>query len=152
MADSTFNFSINNQVNANFDITWSFQYCVSGGVGSSGGFATFLYNNPTLDGGGKYLGLGYAPYQGDYGVVNSLIGIMFDSNNVVTVKGVSFNTLTSFPLHQSLSPLIKGTQQYKTIRFNLTNYAQKLTISIKDSYDRYYDILNSWLIVFHELI
>jgi len=141
MADSTFNFSVNQQVNANFDITWSFQYCVSGGAGSSGGFSTFLYNNPTLDGGGKYDGLGYAPYQGDYGVVNSLIGIMFDSNNRVTVKGITFDTLTSFPLYQQLSPLVKPTEKYNTIRFNLTNFAQNLVISIKDINDRYYDVL-----------
>jgi hypothetical protein len=142
MADSTFNFSVNQQVNANFDITWSFQYCVSGGVGSSGGFSTFLYNNPTLDGGGRYEGLGYAPHQGDYGVVNSMIGIMFDSNNIITVKGINFDTLTSFPLHQNLSPLVKSTPQYNTIRFNLTNSAQKLIISLKDTNNRYYEILN----------
>lgn len=142
MADSTFNFSINQQVNANFDITWSFQYCVSGNVGSTGGFSTFLYNNPTLDGGGKYEGLGYAPYQGDYGVVNSVIGIMFDSNNFITVKDLNFNTLTSFPLYQSLTPLVKNTEQYNIIRFNLTNYSQNLIISLKDQYDRFYDVLN----------
>lgn len=142
MADSTFNFSVNQQVNANFDITWSFQYCVSGVLGSSGGFTTFLYNNPTLDGGGKYEGLGYAPYQADYGVVNSMIGIMFDSNNIITIKDLNFNTLTSFPLYQSLTPLIKTAEKYNTIRFNLTNSAQKLIISIKDRNDRYYDVLN----------
>jgi hypothetical protein len=142
MPDSTFNFSVDKPVNANFDITWSFQYCVSGDTGSSGGFCTFLYNNSELYGGGKFEGLGYAPYQGDIGVLNSVIGVMFDSNNIITIKDLNFNTLTAFSLYQSLSPLVKNTIQYNTIRFNLTNFAQNLIISIKDPYDRYFEISN----------
>jgi hypothetical protein len=142
MGDSTFNFCINNSVNPNFDITWSFQYSVSGSNDATGGFSTFLFNNPTLAGGGKYTGLGYAPYLTDAGVTGSVLGIMFDSTNTIKVKNSSFNTIYTGNIFDNLKPFITQTDTFRTIRFNLTNTAQNLIISVKDSKNNYIEALN----------
>lgn len=141
MADSAFNFCVNTGLNPNYDITWSFQYCLTGSSISTGGFCTFLFNNPNLIEGGRYQGLGYAPYQSDFGVVDSIIGIMFSSDNTIKIKDNNFNTIYSGSIFTKLSPLIKQTVDYNTIRFNLTNSGQILIISLKDSDNKYYEAL-----------
>jgi len=141
MANSTANFSLTSNFNPNFDITWSFQYSVTGNNVSSGGFSTFLFNNTTLTGGGILSGLGFAPYTGYSGIAGAVLGVMFSSDNKITIKkGTSFTTITSFNLPSLLSPLIKTTQKFNTIRFNLTDIGQTLKIDIKDLKDDYINI------------
>lgn len=141
MADSTANFCLTSNFNPNFDITWSFQYSITGSNTASGGFSTFLFNNSTLNGGGILSGLGYAPYTGYSGVNGAVLGVMFSSDNKITIKkGTSFSTLTSFNLFQSLSPLVKTTEIFNTIRFNLTDVGQTLKIDVKDLEDNYVNI------------
>lgn len=133
MSESTCNFFINSAFNANFDITWSFQYNLSGGINSTGGISTFLFDNPTLIGGGAYEGLGFSPYQSRSGVTGAVLGVMIDSDNMITIKkGTSFTTITSFPLFPMLSPLVKIYGDFNTIRFNFTDCAQTLKIAAKN--------------------
>lgn len=133
MSESSCNFFINSAFNANFDITWSFGYNLSGALNSTGGFSTFLFNNPTLVGGGAYEGLGFSPFQSRAGVTGAVLGVMIDSDNLVTVKtGTSFSTITSFPLFPILTPLVKNYSSFDTIRFNFTNCAQTLKIAAKN--------------------
>lgn len=144
MSESSCNFFINSAFNANFDITWSFGYNLSGNTTSTGGFSTFLFNNPTLVGGGAYEGLGFAPYQSRSGVTGAVIGVLIDSNNIVTIKkGTTFSTITSFPLFSVLSPLIKANEDFNIIRFNFTNCAQTLKISSKNKETNRYTKLAS---------
>jgi hypothetical protein len=141
MANSTANFSLTSNFNPNFDITWSFQYSITGITGSSGGFSTFLFNNTTLSGGGILSGLGFAPYTGYSGVDNAVLGIMFSSDNKITIKkGTNFTTLTTFNLPSLLYPLVKTTENFNTIRFNLTDVGQTLKIDIKDLKNNYINI------------
>ena len=141
MANSTANFCLTSNFNPNYDITWSFQYSVTGNNTTSGGFSTFLFDNNTLDGGGILSGLGYAPYTGYSGVNGAVLGVMFYSNNTVVIKkGTSFSTLTSFYIPQLLYPLVKTSQVYNTIRFNLTDVGQTLSIDVKDQKDNYINV------------
>ena len=97
MPDSTANFSLTSDFNPIFDITWSFQYAVTGNSNSSGGFSTFLFNNTTLTSGGPLTGLGFAPYNSSSGISGAVLGVMFTNDNMVTVKrGTSFSTISSF--------------------------------------------------------
>lgn len=133
MADSASNFYIKQDFNANYDITWAFQYAITGVSGSTGGFSTFLFNNSILTGGGGYTGLGYTSYQSQSGVKNAVLGICFTSdNNIKILRGTTFTVLTSFSLFPSLSPIVKTTKEFNYIRFNLTDLGQTLKISIKD--------------------
>ena len=144
MSESSCNFFINSAFNANFDITWSFGYNLSGGTNSTGGFSTFLFNNPTLVGGGAYEGLGFAPYQSRSGATGAVLGIMIDSDNLVSVKkGTTFATITSFPIFSVMSPLIKQNGNFDTIRFNFTNCAQTLKIAVKNKETNRYTKLAS---------
>ena len=141
MANSTGNFALTSNFNPSFDITWSFQYSVTGIEGSNGGFCTFLFNNTSLTSGGELSGLGYAPYNGVGEVNGAVLGVMFDSNDKITIKkGTTFSTLTTFTLFESLSPFVKTQKEYNTIRFNLTDVAQTLKIAIKNDEDVYVDM------------
>lgn len=145
MADSASNFYIKQDFNANYDITWSFQYAITGSPNSNGGFSTFLFNNSVLTGGGGYTGLGYSTYQSQSGVKNAVLGICFFSNNNVKIlKGNTFSVLTSFSIFPSLSPIVKTNKDFNTIRFNLTDLGQTLKISIKNKETNSYDIINSF--------
>lgn len=143
MADSTANFYLSSNFNVNFDITWSFQYAITG-LSASGGFSTFLFDTPVLTGGGNYTGFGLLPYSTKTGVSGHYLGIIFDSQNTIKIyKGTTFSLLTSFSLFPSLSPLIKNVQEYNTIRFNLTNVSQTLDIAVKDKETNRYKTLAS---------
>jgi hypothetical protein len=132
MDDSAFNFCINDNFNANYDITWSFQYSVSGSNVSTGGFSTFLFQNPILSGGGRYTGMGYSPYLMIPGVSGAVLGIMFGSDNIVRInQGSNFASVTSFPLFNELHPFVKQTERFFTIRFNLTDLGKTLKIALK---------------------
>lgn len=133
MSESSCNFFVNSAFNANFDITWSFGYSLSGNINSTGGFSTFLFKNTDLVGGGAYESLGFAPYQSRSGVTGAILGVMINSDNIVTIKKeTTFTTITSFPLFSILSPLVKTYQDFNTIRFNFTNCAQTLKIAVKN--------------------
>lgn len=139
MSDSTSNFYINEAFNINYDVTWSFVYSITGSDDSSGGFCTFLFSSSALEGGGTYAGLGFAPYQGTQGITDAIIGIMFDSSDVITIRtGTDFITITSFSLGTLLAPLVKITDAFNTIRFNFTDVAQTLNIAIKDKENNKY--------------
>jgi len=144
MSDSTSNFYINEAFNINYDVTWSFMYSITGSNTSSGGFSTFLFGSSALEGGGTYAGLGFAPYQATQGVKDAIIGVMFDSNNTITIKtATTFTTITSFSLGTLLSPLIKTTDVFNTIRFNFTDAAQTLKISVKNKENnKYIDLVS----------
>lgn len=144
MSNSVCNFFVSSAFNANFDITWSFQYSITGSNTSSGGFSTFLFNNHTLNHGGRYTGLGYAPYQSDNGVDGAIIGVLLDNNNRITIKnGTNFSTITSFNLNQYLYPLIKTNVEYNTLRFNFTNVGQTLKIAYKNQDNKYIDLVSA---------
>lgn len=139
MEDSACNFYINDNFNPNYDITWSFQYSVTGNNYSTGGFSTFLFNNTELIGGGPYYGLGYSDYQDTKGVQGAVLGILFYSNDTIQIKiGNNFAYLCSFPLFSSLYPLIKKEHEFNTIRFNLTDFGQTLNIAVKTKYGNDY--------------
>lgn len=144
MADSTSNFYIKENYNANFDITWSFQYAVTGSNNATGGFSTFLFNNTVLSGGGSYTGLGYTNYSTTSGVKGGVLGILFYSNNLIRiVKGTTFSTLTSFNMPAIASPIKNSTVNYNTIRFNLTDIGQTLNIAIKNKSTNSYNTIAS---------
>jgi len=145
MADSTSNFYIKEDFNPNFDITWSFQYAVTGSGNATGGFSTFLFNNSILDGGGPYTGLGYSNFNVYSGVKNAVLGICFFSDNTVKIlKGNTFTLLSSFSIYPSLSSLVKNTVDYNTIRFNLTDIGRILKISVKDKITDNYTIVGEY--------
>jgi hypothetical protein len=148
MADSTANFYLDNYFNAVFDITWSFQYSVTG-LNASGGFATFLFKNNILQGGSDYESVGVLPEdltQNDPigGIDGHVLSIIFKSNNTVNVYNrSSFSLLTSFSLAQSLSPFVKTYEEFNTIRFNLTNVSETLNISVKNKQNNRYETIAS---------
>jgi sugar lactone lactonase YvrE len=145
MADTSTNFRINSAFSPSYDITWSFNYSLCGDTSTSGGFSTFLFEGDDVSKPPpKYAGLGFATYGADAGVKNAVIGVMFTSNNVIEIKtGTKFDTLTTFSMFKQLKPFISSPKyEFKTIRFNLTDLAQTLNISIKDPVtDRYEDVL-----------
>lgn len=148
MADTTTNFFINSAYNPSFDITWSFQFKLSSGdINATGGFSTFLFNNQTLDGGGKYSGLGFAPFQIYKGVVGAAIGVMITNDAKLIVKnGKTFSDLTTINNILSNININSNTLinlNYITIRCNLTNLGKNLKISIKDPSTDQYKIISN---------
>lgn len=143
MADTTTNFFINSSYSANFDITWSFQFKLSSGnAAATGGFSTFLFNDPTvvaggkIVGGGKYSGLAYAPYQADAGVQGAAIGAMITNDTSLVIKnGSNFTNLGSVTNILKTISINSNTligQNFLTIRFNLTDLGQTFNIAIKN--------------------
>jgi len=142
MADSYSNFCLNEKLNPNFDITWSFQYNVSGDIAGSGGFSTFLFKNDTLEGGGMHSGVGYAPYQNQKGISGFILGFQIDTKYKIEIKGTNFSTISSFELFPEISPLINSQHVFQTLRFNLTDSAQLLNIAYKNENNRYITLLS----------
>jgi hypothetical protein len=137
MADTSTNFFINSSYSANFDITWSFQFKLSSANSSAtGGFSTFLFNNPTLVGGGKYSGLAYAPYQADVGVTGAALGVMITNDTKIVIKnGSNFTDLGSITNILKTISINSNTligQDFLTMRFNLTDLGQTFNIAIKN--------------------
>jgi hypothetical protein len=144
MYDSACNFFLNENFNANFDITWSFQYNVNGLTTATGGFCTFLFANDTLVGGGRYAGYGYLNYLTMQGVKGAALGIIFDANNNIKIyKNSNFTLLSTFPLFTELSPLVKQNNVFNLLKFNLTDVGKTLKISIKDSITNNYKIIKT---------
>jgi len=148
MADTSTNFFINSSYSPSFDITWSFKFKLSStDSNATGGFSTFLFNNPTLVGGGKYTGLAYAPYKSDAGVTGAALGVMITNDTKLIIKnggtfinlGIINNILNTININ---SNTLIG-QDFLTIRSNLTDLAQTLKIAIKNPItDTYKTILS----------
>ena len=147
MADTTTNFFINSAYSPSFDITWSFQFKLSSGnPNATGGFSTFLFNNQNLVGGGRYSGLGFAPFQSEKGVTGAVLGIMITNDAKLIVKnGTTFSNLTIInnilsTINVSSNTLLN--QNIITIRCNLTNLGKTLNISLKQPSTDEYKIIS----------
>ena len=158
MSDTACNFALTAAFNAKHDITWSFQYCLSGTPESTGGFTTFVYDASasSLSGGGIRDGLGFGPHQMSYaGVGDAILGAGLDATGAFSVAGGSFstgmttasaNTITlrsgsSFQHQQTtLLPfeVVESSEAFKTLRFNLTNLGQTLNVHQYDYVTRSY--------------
>jgi len=137
MADTSTNFFINSSYSPSFDITWSFQFKLSSAnTAATGGFSTFLFNNPTLVGGGKYTALAYAPYQADIGVKGAALGVMITNDTKLMVKnGTNFTNLGSITNILNTININSNTligKDFLTMRCNLTDLGQTLKIAIKN--------------------
>lgn len=162
MSNSCGNFYIPVSFNAVNDITWSFQYALTGSTNSTGGFTTFLFNSDTLSGGGALSGLGYSGYGAMSGINDAVLVIGFDSTglfgvsgsslssgsvtkipNSLTIRtGTNFEYLTCISLTSLGIPLLSSVFDLNTLRFNLTNVGQTLKIAIKDSNYKYQTVLS----------
>lgn len=165
MSNTSCNFYVPSAFNADNDITWSFQYALSGNSNSSGGFCTFLFNNNYLSGGSALSGLGYTGSYGVSGINDNIIGVAFDTTgffgtssqfltsgrhpsnripNSLTIRtGTKFTYLTCISLSTLGIPLLSSSADFNTIRFNLTDVRQTLNISLKDkTTNRYNTVLS----------
>jgi hypothetical protein len=140
MYDSALNFCLNDKFNANYDITWSFEYCVSGSNIAKGGFSTFLFSNDILSGGGSYDGYGYLPKSPTQGVIGGVLGITLDTNNNFNIYGTNFNLLCSFSLFSNITPLIKTSNEFNILKFNLTDFSRILKIYTKNKNSNTYKL------------
>jgi hypothetical protein len=137
MADTSTNFFINSSYSPSFDITWSFQFKFnSANTAATGGFSTFLFNSPTLVGGGKYTALAYAPYQADVGVKGAALGVMITNDTKLVVKnGTNFTNLGSITNILNTININSNTligRDFLTMRCNLIDLGQTLKIAIKN--------------------
>jgi hypothetical protein len=159
VSNNVSNFYIKEWFNSSHDVTWSFQYNLSGNNKTDGGFTTFLaLSSPqrqnNVGGGGASLGIG------PKGIINKINGTIFcvaiDSTGLFGTKN-TFSTgnttpipnsmiirinndlqfLTAFPLSLvGLSGL--NTQNiYNTIRINYTNVGQTINIQKLNENDEY---------------
>lgn len=156
------NFEYNNaSYNANYDIVWSFKFCLTGdSLTNQGGFTTFLRTpGVELSGGGAFGALGYLPavsstFVGNTSGLNGgLLAIGFDTNgyfalsttyydglttlipNSLTIRGgaPSYNLLYSIPL-TSLSTeftLLTTTVNYCWLRFRLGDVGSRIYIDYR---------------------
>ena len=98
--------------NAMHDITWSFNYCLSGNTGTTGMFSTFLYEAPSL----RFTTLS--------AVSGNFFSISFNSiHNSLTVNG------SSIPLPFTVKT---DTEKYKTLRFQFTDVGQTLNVFYRE--------------------
>lgn len=159
MSNNVSNFYIKEWYNSSHDVTWSFQYNLSGNNKTDGGFTTFLalstavpQNN--VGGGGASLGIG------PEGVINKINGTIFciaiDSTGLFGTKN-TFNTGNTNPIPNSMIVRINNNLQfltafslgsvglsglntndvYNTIRINYTNVGQTLNIAKLNSDNEY---------------
>lgn len=161
MSNVSCNFALAPSFNVSHDLTWSFEYSLSGIAGSSGGLSTFLFNAPTLVGGGDTNALGYTNTLLMPGVSGAEIGVGFDStgrfssrqygvftgllnpppNTVGCRVGSSFTYLSSAALPFNL---LETSENFRTIRFHLTDLGQTLNIHYKDTISEVYTPLASF--------
>lgn len=163
MANNVSNFVIDKNLRYDHDVTWSFQYSLSGNSYTDGGFTTFLLNSESdTSGGGTGPALGIASYQtnnakqsvvvciaidstGIFGT-NSIFqtGLAFPIPNSMTIRiGNNFTYLTSFPLSVvGLDGLINS-EKFNTLRFNFTNVGRTLNIAKLNEYEEY-DLIYSY--------
>jgi hypothetical protein len=167
MLDAACNFVHQAVHDAKYDITWSFQYSLCGLPGSTGGFTTFLYdaNVATLTGGGIRSGLGYGPFvdlSNLYdGIQGAVLGVGFDSTGQFSTAQQGFSTGLSLPILNSYTcrtsanffyvgaysapfNILETFEQYRTLRFNLTDVGQTLNVHAYDDVTKTYNLLNSF--------
>jgi hypothetical protein len=165
MLDTACNFALTSAFNAKYDITWSFQYSLCGVSGSTGGFATFLYDAsvPQLTGGGIRSSLAYGPdvvtesYQN--GLSGAVLGVGFDSTGLFGARERGFLTGLQTPIHNSYTirsstnfnyvstyaapfDILETTETFRTLRFNLTDLGQTLNIHMYDYPTRTYNLIS----------
>ena len=159
MSNNVSNFYIKEWYNSSHDVTWSFQYNLSGNNKTDGGFTTFLalstiapQNN--VGGGGASLGIG------PKGIINKINGTVFcvaidstglfgtrntfstgNSNPILNSMIVRINNdlqfLTAFPLSSVGLSGLNTNDVYNTIRINYTNVGQTLNIAKLNSDNEY---------------
>jgi hypothetical protein len=163
MANNVSNFVIDKNLRYDHDVTWSFQYSLSGNSSTDGGFTTFLLNSETdTTGGGIGPALGLASYQSNLAKQSVIATVAIDSSgifgtrtifptglttpipNSMTIRiGTNFTYLTSFPLSTvGLDGLITQ-EKFNTLRLNFTNVGRTLNISKLNEYEEY-DLIYSY--------
>jgi hypothetical protein len=163
MANNVSNFVIDKNLRYDHDVTWSFQYSLSGNSFTDGGFTTFLLNSKSdTSGGGVGPALGVAAYQTNNAKQSVIACIAIDSNgifgtnsifstglvspilNSMTIRiGNNFTYLTSFPLSSvGLDGLI-NLEKFNTLRFNFTNVGRTLNVYKLNEYEEY-DLIYSY--------
>lgn len=166
MSANTCNFALLSTFNALYDVTWSFQYSLSGLADSTGGFCTFVYSASALTGGGSSTGLGYAPFTFNGsplqpGVNGAIIGVGFDSTGNFAVRQNGMTTGTTTPQLSSISvrvgnnftylssapvpfKILETEERFKTLRFNLSNLGQTLSVHYKNFETNDYELIGNF--------
>jgi hypothetical protein len=163
MANNVSNFVIDKNLRYDHDVTWSFEYSLSGVQNSDGGFTTFLLNSEIdTAGGGGGPALGIGAYKADPKKDSVILCVAIDSTgifgtnstfstgltsripNSMTIRiGSNFTHLTSFPLSSvGLDGLLNG-EKFNTLRLNFTNIGRTLNISKLNEYQEY-DLIYSY--------
>ena len=163
MANNVSNFVIDKNLRYDHDVTWSFQYSLSGNSSTDGGFTTFLLNSEsdTLGGGGGPA-LGVASYQNNNAKQSVVLCVAIDSTgifgtnsifttglsspirNSMTIRiGNNFTYLTSFPLSLFELDGLINQEKFNTLRLNFTNVGRTLNISKLNEYEEY-DLIYSY--------
>jgi len=163
MANNVSNFVINKTLRYDHDVTWSFEYSLSGNSSTDGGFTTFLLNSDSdTTGGGIGPALGLAAYQTDMEKKSVLLCIAIDSTgifgtnsifstglsaaipNSMTIRlGTNFTYLTSFSLSSVELDGLINREKFNTLRFNLTDLGRTLNIHKLNEYEEY-DLIYSY--------
>jgi hypothetical protein len=157
VSNNVSNFYIKEWYNSSHDVTWSFQYNLSGNNKTDGGFTTFLALSTAqsnVGGGGESLGIG------PKGIINKINGTVFciaiDSSGLFGTK-TTFGTgmtnpirnsmiirinndlqfLTAFPLSSVGLDGLNTENLYSTIRINYTNVGQTLNIAKLNNNNEY---------------
>lgn len=153
------NFALLSVFDAKYDVTWSFQYSLCGAPSATGGFATFLFDDSTLAGGGISTGLGYGPSD-VAGVSNAILGIGFDSTGLFATTGVGYSTGVANPVANSATlrtgtsfayqgsvllpfDVVESSETFRTLRFNLTDVGQTLRIHQYDELNKSFALIGA---------
>ena len=151
------NFYIKDYLNSSHDITWSFQYNLSGSNFTDGGFTTFLATKESTGnsgGGGASLGIG--PKGIIPKVDNIILCVAIDSTGLFGTK-TTFSTgldnpipnsmiirinneltfLTAFPLSSVHLQGLSSNNKFETLRFNFTNIGKTLNIARLNEFNEY---------------
>lgn len=163
MANNVSNFVIDKTLRYDHDVTWSFEYSLSGTTSTDGGFTTFLLNSESdTSGGGVGPALGIASYQTKNAKQSVVVCVAVDSTgifgtnsifptglstpipNSMTIRiGNNFTYLTSFPLSSFELDGLINQEKFNTLRFNFTNVGRTLNISKLNEYEEY-DLIYSY--------
>lgn len=163
MATNVSNFVINKILRYDHDVTWSFEYSLSGNNNTDGGFTTFLLNSQSdTTGGGGGAGLGLAAFENNAEKKSVILSVAIDSSgifgtnaifptgrttpipNSMTIRiGSNFTYLTSFPLSSAKLDGLLSQEKFNTLRFNFTNVGRTLNIAKLNEYQEY-DLIYSY--------
>lgn len=155
MANTACNFTHPTLYFPSRDITWSLKVCLcAADMNASGGFTTFVTKAEVITGGGIYGSLGYMPYNTTAGVSGNLVAAGFDNLGYFGLKSVDNTSGRLTPVANSYSirtgedyqyksttvlpfTLLKNTEVYTTLKFNLTNVGQTLKTYYLNAEKRY---------------